>query len=438
MLKMKKNFVMMALASLALAFTGCLPEPIMVSSITLSPSTLTLEVGATKQLTVTISPINADDPTVTSKSSDTSVATISPAGVVTAVAPGIAIITVSANDGSGKSDTCNVTVNAPVVEPTVDITSSLSLTAVNELKYSAITAEDATPATITVAAGEKIKTLTLALATDNVVLNAILDSMDLTEPFELSALTPAQKTGLDLVGIPSGDDIVGQNSVTLPLDGLFGVIATQIPGGIEKFDITVDATDGDGREAETATLQLKFTDDHVYVSIAGDGFDIAEEQTLLASEAETAALKLNVTAEEGIANLMIGITSDNEAFMGALALMGLDAEFDLANPGALAAVLSSPVVGLPNGDDVLGKDALAFDLSAFVPMLFGFEGDFSVEFELSVTDASDLARTEVKTLTLNLVDDIPAEDPEESEEEEPETPEEGEEEGGEETPETEE
>ncbi|MDR2894925.1 MAG: Ig-like domain-containing protein [Alistipes sp.] len=435
---MKKNFVMMALASLALAFTGCLPEPIMVSSITLSPSTLTLEVGATKQLTVTISPINADDPTVTSKSSDTSVATISPAGVVTAVAPGIAIITVSANDGSGKSDTCNVTVNAPVVEPTVDITSSLSLTAVNELKYSAITAEDATPATITVAAGEKIKTLTLALATDNVVLNAILDSMDLTEPFELSALTPAQKTGLDLVGIPSGDDIVGQNSVTLPLDGLFGVIATQIPGGIEKFDITVDATDGDGREAETATLQLKFTDDHVYVSIAGDGFDIAEEQTLLASEAETAALKLNVTAEEGIANLMIGITSDNEAFMGALALMGLDAEFDLANPGALAAVLSSPVVGLPNGDDVLGKDALAFDLSAFVPMLFGFEGDFSVEFELSVTDASDLARTEVKTLTLNLVDDIPAEDPEESEEEEPETPEEGEEEGGEETPETEE
>ena len=82
-----------------------------VSSITVAPSSKTLEVGGTQQLTATVSPDNALDKTVTWSTSNGSVATVSSTGLVTAVAEGTATITATANDGSGKTGTCSITVN---------------------------------------------------------------------------------------------------------------------------------------------------------------------------------------------------------------------------------------------------------------------------------------------------------------------------------------
>ncbi len=80
-----------------------------VSSITLSETSIVMKAGATQQLTVTVAPADADDSSVTWASSDESVATVID-GLITAIAPGIATITCSANDGSGVTATCNVKV----------------------------------------------------------------------------------------------------------------------------------------------------------------------------------------------------------------------------------------------------------------------------------------------------------------------------------------
>ncbi len=77
-----------------------------VSGITLSQTSLSLEVAKTITLTATVKPDNATDKTVTWTSSNTSVATVSN-GTVTAVAAGTATITAKAGD---KSATCVVTV----------------------------------------------------------------------------------------------------------------------------------------------------------------------------------------------------------------------------------------------------------------------------------------------------------------------------------------
>ena len=82
----------------------------LVSSLTLSESTLTLNSGSKAQLTVTATPPDALNPSVTWSSSDESVATVDATGLVTAVAGGSCTITAAAVDGSGKTATCQVTV----------------------------------------------------------------------------------------------------------------------------------------------------------------------------------------------------------------------------------------------------------------------------------------------------------------------------------------
>ncbi len=106
------------------------PPVIPVESVTLDNNSLTLTEGDTGSLNASVNPDNATDKTVVWTSSDESVATVDQNGVVTAVAPGSAVITASAG---GKSDSCEVTVNAyvPPVIPVESVTldnNSLTLT----------------------------------------------------------------------------------------------------------------------------------------------------------------------------------------------------------------------------------------------------------------------------------------------------------------------
>ena len=82
-----------------------------VFSITLSETSLPLTVGDVWQLSVTdILPENATDKSVIWSSSNLNVATVDEGGRVQAIAPGSATITATANDGSGVSASCEVTV----------------------------------------------------------------------------------------------------------------------------------------------------------------------------------------------------------------------------------------------------------------------------------------------------------------------------------------
>lgn len=84
-------------------------DPVDVTGITLSQKTATGNVGATKQITATIEPANADDKTVTWTSSNDSVATVDENGLITFVAEGTATIT--ATTSNGLTATVTVTVN---------------------------------------------------------------------------------------------------------------------------------------------------------------------------------------------------------------------------------------------------------------------------------------------------------------------------------------
>ncbi|MBO4856829.1 MAG: Ig-like domain-containing protein [Bacilli bacterium] len=82
---------------------------IAVTDISLDNSALTLYVGGTAQLTATVNPTNATNQGIAWSSDDTTVATVSETGLVTAKKVGTATITATSSDG-GKTATCAITV----------------------------------------------------------------------------------------------------------------------------------------------------------------------------------------------------------------------------------------------------------------------------------------------------------------------------------------
>jgi uncharacterized repeat protein (TIGR02543 family) len=85
-------------------------DAIPVSGVTLNKTSTSIFVGSTETLTYTVSPSNATNQNVTWESSASGVATVSNAGLVTAVGIGTATITVTSVADTSKTATCTVTV----------------------------------------------------------------------------------------------------------------------------------------------------------------------------------------------------------------------------------------------------------------------------------------------------------------------------------------
>jgi hypothetical protein len=85
------------------------PQQELVTGVTLSPTSQTLSVGKTLQLTATVLPDNADNKAVSWESDNTAVATVDDDGKVKAIAEGTAKITVKTQDGYNTA-TCNIKV----------------------------------------------------------------------------------------------------------------------------------------------------------------------------------------------------------------------------------------------------------------------------------------------------------------------------------------
>ena len=129
-------------------------------------------------------------------------------------------------------------------------------------------------------------------------------------------------------------------------------------------------------------------------TIALDGGDIDQPQEITTPM----SVKVSVTAPGAIEGFTV--TIDSPALTAEmLATVGLATELNLVNPGSMAEALGA--LGFPSGNAVSGKTALAFDISALVPMIAQIYHETSDhKFILKVTDAKGQSTT--KTLTCHL------------------------------------
>ena len=106
----KLSFIFATLTIAVFVFGGCRPEVVTVDSVTVRPSTVEITVDSSCQLSATIQPSDAPQD-LEWFSSQPSVATVTPSGLVSAIAPGECDITASAGD---KRGVCHVRVVSPV------------------------------------------------------------------------------------------------------------------------------------------------------------------------------------------------------------------------------------------------------------------------------------------------------------------------------------
>lgn len=119
---------------------------IKVTSITLNKTTLNIKTGATEQLTAKVQPTDATNSKVTWSSNNKDVAEVDQTGMITAKKEGSAVITVTAQDGSGKTATCQVNVTDIKVS---GITLSASTLAMQTEDVKQLSVTNITPANAT-------------------------------------------------------------------------------------------------------------------------------------------------------------------------------------------------------------------------------------------------------------------------------------------------
>jgi uncharacterized protein YjdB len=208
-----------------------------VTGITLNKSSASLIAGGTETLTPTIMPTNATNKNVSWSSNAETVATIT-AGKVTAIAPGTATITVTAEDTTNgvKSATCTVTVNpVPAIGITLSETDTYTFPAAT-VGYAAQTARSVTVKNIgNQATGE----LTVKLSGDNAnnfTLSTTLIASIAKGGATTNAFTVRPNTGLAANTYTATVTVTGNSNISAAFDVSFTVNNTGVITSIAEFE----------------------------------------------------------------------------------------------------------------------------------------------------------------------------------------------------------
>ena len=199
--------------------------PILVSSITVSPASKTLDVGGTQTLTATVAPATALDKAVTWSTSNGSIATVNASGVVTAVAPGSCTITATAHDGSGVTGTCSITVNK--IQPTkysfsVDKTTlcggetaTLTLAGSQSGVTYELREDSSTPIAETQKTGTGSALTWTGLGADTYVVYAVADATYTERQMDGSKITISTGTATSITTQPTNQEVTVGEEATL-------------------------------------------------------------------------------------------------------------------------------------------------------------------------------------------------------------------------------
>ena len=324
-------------------------EPTLVTSLSLNKSVATLKTNETITLIANVFPTAAQNRTVTWSSSDTSVATVSSEGVVTALKVGTATITATTTDGSNLTATCKVTVvetpatgislnkTTASLKANETVTLTATVTPSTTTNKSVIwTSSDETVATVKdgVVTAHKVDTAnTIVTTTDGSNLSATCKvtvvetlatgiSLDKTtatlkasEIVTLTAtVTPSTATNKNVTWSSSNETVatVKDGVVTAHKVGTATIIATTADGSnlTATCQVTVEATIAKTMTLDKTNVTLKATESVTLIANITPESTTNKELSWISSDESVATVKDGVvTAHKvGTANIIVTTT----------------------------------------------------------------------------------------------------------------------------------
>ena len=198
-----------------------------VTQLTLSRTSVPVIPGKTVTLGITALPADASDKQVTWASSNTAVATVSSAGVVTGLRLGTAVITATAKDGSGVKASCTVTVGQPVTSVILNLSK------------------------ITIGVGQAVSTVTAGVLPTNAIIKQVSWSSS------NSAVAKMDATG-KITGVKTGTATITATAA----DGsgkAASVVVTVVSAGRGVTGIKLSLTSATVYVKKTLTLKAMIT-----------------------------------------------------------------------------------------------------------------------------------------------------------------------------------
>ncbi|MDE6694557.1 MAG: Ig-like domain-containing protein, partial [Bacteroidales bacterium] len=208
-----------------------------LTGITLAQSKVEMNVGDEEALTLTIAPVGSQEDLVWA-SSDATIATVSETGVVTAVAPGEAVITVATKDGR-LSQTCQVKA-LPVAVTGVNIAASSTTVGKNGLQLNAtVLPQNATNKNVSWTSSDE----TIATVSETGKVTAVMPgNVTITVTTEEGSFTASQELTVDI--IPVTGVSLNQNTLALVYKGGNSrLTATVTPANASINTVTFESTD---------------------------------------------------------------------------------------------------------------------------------------------------------------------------------------------------
>ena len=270
-----------------------------VESVTLNPTTLTLEKGSTGTLTATVAPQNATNNTVTWSSSNPEVATVAN-GTVTAVSAGTATITVTTADGNHKA-TCTVTVTpktVPVSGIQVQGTATLYVGNITKLTAKVEPTNATNPAVTWSSNNESVATV----GTDGTVTAVSAGTATITVTTADGNKTAECKV---TVNAPQTKPVTGvtlnKSAITLEVNGSEKLTATVEPSDATNQNVTWESNATNvATVGQDGTVTAVSAGTATITATAQDGSGISGSCVVTVQQADTTALKAKVTEAQAL------------------------------------------------------------------------------------------------------------------------------------------
>ena len=298
-----------------------------VGAITLDKTEAELMEGGTLALTATVKPDNAKNKTLNWSSSDEAIAKVDDKGNVSAIAEGVATITVEATDGSNIKATCKVTVKRIKVETiTLDMNETELFVGESQTLIATVKPDDAKNKTLKWFSSDEA----IAQVNENGVINALAEGIVTITAEAMDGSNIKATCKVTVKSIKAESLTLDKTEANLFIGESLALIATIAPENATNKAIrwsssdenvaTVDENGNVSAKAEgTATITVETTDGSelkatctVSVkSILVEGLKLNMKETEL-EEGKTVVLKAAVSPENATNSTLNWSSSDEK------------------------------------------------------------------------------------------------------------------------------